>query len=155
MARHGIHRRRPNNTGAAPARCTHALMVTGRYAMAGNMPRTLLRCGPRWDLVVQNPTWMARRKRNNTCRSHWYQGCGWRQETSVLGFRASLADSLFGWWSERGRCEECHMSQRVLVTREMIRRKMLPSWALCDLPPLRVLPVREGSTGLMRESIRR
>ena len=73
----------------------------------------------------------------------------------MLGFRAGLSDSLYGWWRHHGGCEECHMSHRVVSTREQMRSGRLPHWALCecDLPPLRVVPVREGSTGQMRHSV--
>ena len=46
------------------------------------------------------------------------------------------------------------MSRRVVSTREQMRSGRLPHWALCDLPPLRVVPVREGSTGKVRHSVR-
>ena len=76
----------------------------------------------------------------------------------MLGFRAGLSDSLYGWWRHHnGEChmsEECHMSHRVVSTREQMRSGRLPHWALCDLPPLRVVPVREGSTGKVRHSVR-
>ena len=45
------------------------------------------------------------------------------------------------------------MSRRVVSTREQMRSGRLPHWALCDLPPLKIWPVREGSTGLLRHSV--
>ena len=72
----------------------------------------------------------------------------------MVGFRADLSDWLYGWWRHHEVCEECHMSHHVVSTREQMRSGRQPHWALCDLPPLRVVPVREGSTGKVRHSVR-
>ncbi len=111
--------------------CEHVLKVTGRYAVTSDIGAALRGCKHGWDVAVQNSTWDA--------RNH-------RVGTQVLGFRAALSEQLFG-WSQAGRqaCQECHVNAWVASH---------PEARVCHLPPLRVRPVREGSTGILRNSVR-
>ena len=113
-------------------RCTYVLKVTGRYAITRNIDAALRGCKHGWDIAVQNSTWGP--ARNN------------RVGTQVLGFRASLSEQLFG-WSQAGskKCQECHVNAWVAAH---------PKARVCRLPQLSVRPVREGSTGVMRNSVR-
>jgi len=115
--------------GAGPSgeqQCSHVLKVTGRYAIS-NVHAALRRCGPRWDVAVQNTSWNG--------------GPG----TKVFGFRAELDEALFGWSQLRGQCQECHVH-------EWLRQN--PEARVCQLPRLRVKPVTEGSTGLPVSHVR-
>ena len=67
--------------------------------------------------------------------------------TQVLGFRASLAEALFGWWRSAEMCQECHVNQYLRELRAAVADGRVPRSIVCDLPPLSVLPVAEGSTG--------
>ena len=91
---------------------------------------------------MQNPTWQHKGRKS------------WRQETSALGFRASLADEIFGWWKKGGKGQEAHVTEYVhRLRRASCRKSAHGKCPICELPPLRVLPVREGSTGIFRDSI--
>jgi len=145
---------RPRNMGGKKkAQCSHALMLTGRYAITSRIDGALRGCGKSWSVAVQNPTWLP--------KGH----PSWRQETSAFGFEASLADEMFGWWRRGGANQERHVTDYV----GRLRKKTCsfaggrsggqagrrgPSCPICELPPLNVVPVREGSTGKLRASIR-
>lgn len=102
--------------------CSHVLKVTGRYAVTSDVHAALRRCGPRWDVAVQNTSWRKR-------------GPG----SMVFGFRADLHDALFGWSQLGGQgCQECHLQDWV---------RQHPNARVCRLRRLRVRPVIEGSTG--------
>ena len=113
-------------------RCTYVLKVTGRYAITSDIDAALRGCKHGWDIAVQNSTWGD--ARNNMVG------------TQVLGFRAALSEQLFG-WSQAGSqaCQECHVNAWVAAH---------PEARVCRLPQLSVRPVREGSTGVMRNSVR-
>ena len=134
---------RPSATGKP---CTHALMLTGRYAVF-NLSAALHRCGPRWAVAFQNPKW------RNTSAAQALRGGRGRQETSAYGFKTSLTDALFGWWRQGGACQECHASDNRRELESAISLGQLPAHAMCQLPPLDVKPVREGSNGIVRTSI--
>lgn len=122
--------------------CTHALKVTGRFAIKSDLPKILEGCGTNWSMAVQNPKW---RKINLKGKS--------RQETQVLGFDIQYTEDMFGWWKNSGRCQECHQTPRVQKMRAGIVDGTLPADSLCDLPSMDVIPVGEGSTGLKRTNI--
>lgn len=124
------------------AGASHVLKVTGRYVLRRfDFPTMLRSCASSSpELVVQNPAWQ---------RLH--DDPGWRQETQVLGFRRSFAEGLFGWARMGGMCEECHVSD---VVRSMRANSSSVPGALCDLPSLPLAyPVKEGSTGILRETL--
>ena len=135
--------------------CRYVLKLTGRYAITSDIARSMRECsqpGERsgWWLAVQNPRW---RKMLPTEMSPDWPGRNGssrvRQETQAIGFRAEadFVDHLFGWWRQKEMCQECHMTEEVNHLRAKIGEGKLPRSALCDLPPLDVVPVREGSTG--------
>ena len=106
--------------------CTHALKVTGRYAVTSDIDAALRSCPLDWDLALQNKNWGG--------------GAG----TQVLGFRVALANYLFGWSQLGDMCQECHIQAWL---------RDHPDTRVCYLPPLNVKPVREGSTGKLVSSI--
>ena len=106
--------------------CTHALKVTGRYAVTSDVDAALSGCARGWDVALQNTTWRGVRDQVHG--------------TQVLGFRVALTEDLFG-WSQRGEtCQECHVQS-------WLQRR--PQARVCHLPPLSVRPVRGGSTGAL------
>ena len=114
--------------GLGTQQCSHVLKVTGRYAVISDVHAALRRCGPRWDVAVQNTSWGKR-------------GPG----SMVFGFRADLNDALFGWSQLGGQgCQECHLQKWV---------RQHPNARVCQLPRLRVRPVIEGSTGRERSIV--
>lgn len=120
---------------------SHILKVTGRYAITSNLTKILGRCHTNWLVALQNP--------------RWHVGNPPRQETQVLGFRKDLAESLFSWSGRGGMCMECHITKVATQMREAIRNGHIPRGSVCELPPFDVIPTKEGSTGKLRESIRR
>ena len=106
---------------------TRVLKVTGRYAITSNVDEVLRGCPLDWDVALQN--------------SSWHDSI---HGTQVLGFRAELSDSLFGWSRRGGECQECHVHRWVA---------MHPQVVVCHLPRLSVRRVREGSTGSLRTYI--
>lgn len=169
-------------------RCTHALMVTGRY-FVHDLPQVIERCPTATVLAVEHVD--ASFERN-------------RRETNVVGFDTRLSEGLFDWSTRGGQCTECHITRMVAEMRYLqeflharrrrrsegsmikeqhrsdaaeIRRLGLylserasgperpqdhsrvaeSGWlkyALCELPLMRVDPVREGSTGFLRTYVR-
>ena len=112
-------------------RCAHVIKVTGRYAVTSDINNALRGCKDGWDIALQNSTWDSREHRVGT---------------QVLGFRAALSEQLFGWSQAGGQaCQECHVNAWVSAH---------PRARVCRLRQLRVRPVREGSTGVMRNSVR-
>ena len=110
--------------------CTHALKVTGRYAVTSDVQAALSGCVRGWDLALQNTTWGDVEAQT--------------QGTQVLGFRVALAEDLFG-WSQRGEmCQECHVKAWLQNN---------PNARVCHLPPLNVRPVRQGSTGMLVSTV--
>jgi hypothetical protein len=124
--------------------CTHALKVTGRFAITSDLPRIFEDCGKSWTMAVQNPKW---RKIN----AKWPGKS--RQETQVLGFDTHYTQDMFGWWKNGGRCQECHQTPRLHMIKAGIANASLPADILCNLPSMDVIPVGEGSTGVKRTSI--
>ena len=108
--------------------CTHALKVTGRYAVTSDVDAALRGCARGWDLALQNTTW----------------GSSQTHGTQVLGFRVALAEDLFGWSQLGERCQECHVQSWL---------QKYPAARVCRLPPLSVKPVREGSTGILVSTV--
>ena len=108
--------------------CTHALKVTGRYAVTSDVDAALRGCARGWDLALQNTTW----------------GSSQTHGTQVLGFRVALAEDLFGWSQLGERCQECHVQSWL---------RNYPAARVCHLPPLSVKPVREGSTGILVSTV--
>ena len=110
--------------------CTHALKVTGRYAVTSDVDAALSGCARGWDVALQNTTWRGVRDQVHG--------------TQVLGFRVALTEDLFG-WSQRGEtCQECHVQS-------WLQRR--PQARVCHLPPLSVRPVRGGSTGALVSTV--
>ena len=109
--------------------CTHALKVTGRYAVTSDVDAALRGCARGWDLALQNTTWRG---------GHEVHG------TQLLGFRVALAEDLFGWSQLGGMCQECHVHSWLQNN---------PGARVCHLPPLSVRPVREGSTGMLISTV--
>ena len=116
----------------------HGLLfaVSGRYFVHDFEARVQAACRRASDavIVLQNPEWPVR-----------------RQETSVIGFTLASAHLIYSWAikdpPQQQYCLECHVT-------ELVRRVRLHhSHHICDLPPLRVDRVREGSTGILRSSI--
>ena len=108
--------------------CTHALKVTGRYAVTSDVDAALRGCARGWDLALQNTTW----------------GSSQTHGTQVLGFRVALAEDLFGWSQLGERCQECHVQSWL---------RNYPAARVCHLPPLSVKPVRAGSTGQLVSTV--
>ena len=109
--------------------CTHALKVTGRYAVTSDVDAALRGCARGWDLALQNTSWRG---------DHEVHG------TQLLGFRVALAEDLFGWSQLGGMCQECHVHSWLQNN---------PGARVCHLPPLSVRPVREGSTGMLVSTV--
>ena len=109
--------------------CTHALKVTGRYAVTSDVDAALRGCARGWDLALQNTSWRG---------DHEVHG------TQLLGFRVALAEDLFGWSQLGGMCQECHVHSWLQNN---------PGARVCHLPPLSVRPVREGSTGMLISTV--
>lgn len=148
-------------------------LVTGRYFIHNFSAVVLSACfsatnPDRVRTVFQNPEWEAQER---VGRLGQYISTG-RQETSVLGFRAAgrahayswgdghlvptrsqplprLVDSMFGWaydfQSNHGVCMECHIAS--------IARKMRDWRHACELLPLKITPVREGTMDIWRETL--
>jgi len=136
-------------------RCPHDLVfgVTGRYFVHDFEHLVHDKClrgrsGDALPLVTpQKPEWLERR---NTER-----------ETSVLGFAASFALDVHGWsvmpvghltfdqYAKTAIGSEVHLGKLVrrMEASPSLRKRV------CDLPPLPIMPVREGSSGVYRESI--
>jgi hypothetical protein len=109
--------------------CTHALKVTGRYAVTSDVDAALRGCARGWDLALQNTTW---------------PGSSQAHGTQVLGFRVALAEDLFGWSQLGEMCQECHVHSWL---------QKHPAARVCHLPALSVKPVREGSTGILVSTV--
>ena len=119
---HGQHKQRL---------CTHALKVTGRYAVTSDVDAALRGCARGWDLALQNTTWGGTPVRG-------------MHGTQVLGFRVALAEDLFGWSQLGEMCQECHVHT-------WLRKH--PAARVCHLPALSVKPVRMGSTGILVSTV--
>jgi hypothetical protein len=134
--------------------------VTGRYFVHGFERLVARKCfkgrGGRFGqpplplVYVQHPEWWG-----NSNERHRYE-----RETSVLGFAASYAVEVHGWamapagdtyenYIHYGIGSEGHLGKLVKRMEDDVTLRKL----VCDLPPLPIMPVREGSTGKMRESI--
>ena len=144
-----------NQSKLLAARCPHDLVfgVTGRYFVHDfeHLVRRqclLGRSGNRLPLVlVQKPEWLERRSAE--------------RETSVLGFAASFALEVHGWsvmplagmafeqYTRQAIGSEAHLGTLV---RSMEGNSTF-NGRICNLPPLPIVPVREGSSGKYRESI--
>ena len=117
--------------------CTHALKVTGRYAVTSDVDAALRGCARGWDLALQNTTWQQDPKLGpgDSSLAHG---------TQVLGFRVALAEDLFGWSRLGGMCQECNVQSWL---------RNHPAARVCHLPPLSVKPVRAGSTGQLVSTV--
>ena len=146
---------------AGKHKCTHVIKVTGRYVPAEPTFHQIVRrsCGPDWTMMMQNTTW----------GSFGYPPT-WKG-TQILGFRASITTQLFGWSRFGLMCQECHANEFADMVRAKSRRVIThiathghqnqahfslgmakaAKDAVCQLPPIRVHKVREGSTGMPRE----
>ena len=112
----------------------------GRSPSQGSLPLVL----------PQNPVW-----RNSATERTKHE-----RETSVLGFAASHAFEVFGWsvapaptdfeaYAHLAIGSEVHLGKLI---KRMSEKPELHE-RVCDLPPLPVMPVKEGSTGKWRESV--
>ena len=145
-----------NNSQLLATRCPHDLVFgcTGRYFIHDFEHLVHRQClkgksGDELPLVTpQKPEWVMR----NTARE---------RETSVLGFAAGFALEIFGWsvmpvghltfqqYAGAGIGSEVHLGKLV---KHMDASPALKK-RVCDLPPLPIMPVREGSSGIYRESV--
>ena len=100
-------------------------------------------------VYVQHPEWWG-----NADERHRYE-----RETSILGFAASYAQEVHGWaFAPADTYDEyLHLAIGSEVHLGKLVKRMSGDAALkdraCDLPPLPIMPVREGSTGKWRESV--
>ena len=115
--------------------CTHALKVTGRYAVTSDVDAALRGCARGWDVALQNTTWGGTIDGKPTKGMHG---------TQVLGFRVALAEDLFGWSQFGEMCQECHVHAWL---------QHHPAARVCHLPPLSVKSVRGGSNGVLVSSL--
>ena len=145
-----------NTSRLLATRCPHDLVfgVTGRYFVHDFehlVHRQCLsrRCGESLPLVTpQKPEWLLDRLRNE-------------RETSVLGFAASFALEILGWavapveHMTYNEYVKYSISSEVHLGKLVKRMESMPNLKsrICDLPPLPIMPVREGSSGKYRESI--
>ena len=115
-------------------RCSHVLKVTARYAPTDSVSKKLEACKPGWHMAVQNRSWGEK-------------SLQWRG-SQMLGFKAALAETIFGWSQHGGQCQECHVNKYVHELRMAVNRSHIPASAVCDLPRLNVEPVAQGSNGV-------
>ena len=144
-----------NNSQLLASRCPHDLVfgVTGRYfvhdfehLVHDSCLRGRSREEQPW-VYIQKPEWLER--------------AGNERETSILGFTAAFALEVHGWavmplagltfdkYVRTAIGSEVHLGKLV---RMMDARPPLKGRA-CDLPPLPILPMREGSTNKLRTSV--
>ena len=116
-------------------RCSHVLKVTARYAPTDNVSKKLEGCKPGWHMAVQNRSWGE-------------ESLQWRG-SQMLGFKAALAETIFGWSQHGEKCQECHVNKYVHELRMAVNRSHIPASAVCDLPRLNVEPVAQGSNGVL------
>ena len=144
-----------NHSKLLASRCPHDIVfgVTGRYFVHNfeHLVRRqclLGRSGNRLPLVlVQKPEWLERKSNE--------------RESSVLGFAASFALEVHGWavMPLAGMAYEQYARQAIGSEAHIgtLARSMEGSSTfnerICNLPPLPILPVREGSSAKYRESI--
>ena len=94
-------------------------------------------------------------------KPEWLERTGNERETSVLGFAASFAASVHGWAVQPVVNMTYDRYTKVAISSEVHLGKLYHHMnsdrtsksRVCDLPPLPVLPTREGSTGKWRVSI--
>lgn len=151
-----------NSSTLLAARCPHDIVfkITGRYFVRDFETLVRRQClrghsvlhhpGRTPLILVQTPSWAhaaAERPR-------------WERETQAMGFAASFAADVLGWaaipvaptFQEYVRWQissESHFGKLVLRVQNATDLKA----RACHLPPLPVMPVREGSSGKLRESI--
>merc|ERR1711865_60079 len=121
------------------AGCTHALKATARW-FAHNIESVLDMCNSRqpWPvLMTQNPRWQFDPDQPDSI---------WRQESQIMGFNLKFESLLFGWADTGVGCMECQISEFVRT----FRSDSLATDRICDMPPLRIDPNKEGSTGILR-----
>ena len=139
-----------NNSRVLATRCPNDIIfgITGRYFVHDFEHRIHNQCldGKSGDdlpnVLVQNPTWGMNRGKGE-------------RETSALGFRASFALNVHGWavmpvgqmtykeYVMTAIGSEIHLGRLV---KQMDRHPELKK-GVCDLKPLPVHPVHEGSSG--------
>jgi len=145
-----------NNSRLLATRCPHDLVfgVTGRYFVHDFEHLVHQKClrGRKSDnlpfVYAQKPEWALERRTVE-------------RETSILGFAASFAVEVHGWavqplegmgfqqYASTAIGSEAHLGRLV---RAMEANPALKD-RVCDLPPMPILPMREGSTGKYRESV--
>ena len=121
------------------AGCAHVLKANGRW-FAYDIESVLGMCNVRqpWPvLVTQNPRWQFDPDQPDS---------EWRQESQIMGFNLKFESSLFGWADTGAGCMECQISEFVRTWRS----ESIAAGRVCDMPPLRIDPNREGSTGVLR-----
>ena len=144
-----------NSSRLLARRCPHDVIfgITGRYFVHDFDHLVHSQClrGRSNDqlpwVYVQKPVWLERNPME--------------RESSVLGFTASFAHEVHGWalqplegltrdqYIEHYVSSEAHLGRLV----KLIEKRTELKGRACDLPPLPILPTREGSTPKWRESI--
>ena len=167
-----------NSSALLATRCAHDVVfkVTGRFFVRDFVPlirrqclRGHLRHPERSPLImVQKPSWEHAEGERGPLE----------RETQVMGFDASFAADVLGWaatpiaateweyirWQIGSEVQLGKLATRLgfpttnsSVSSGLVEPRELNGAGLnsrvCQLPPLPVLPVREGSTGKLRESI--
>ena len=84
-------------------------------------------------MAVENRSW-------GDASMHW-------RGTQVFGFRATLTEAIFAWSQRAEACQECHVNQYVKELQRAVSLARIPVGAVCQLPQLKVEPVRQGSNG--------
>ena len=123
------------NPDRLTSRCTHVLKVTARYAPTDSISQALRHCEARALMAVQNRSWGEE-------SLHW-------RGTQILGFRTSMTEAMFGWSQRAEKCQECHINQYIKELGQAVNQSRIHAGAICQLPRLKVEPVRQGSNGLL------
>ena len=152
-----------NHSRVLATRCPHDIVfgVTGRYFVHDFEHRVHAKCLagrggtaatalPLPWVLVQKPEWFGNSDERRKVE----------RETSVLGFAASHARHVFG-WAVAGPGETFDEYVHMYIGSEINLGKLVKRMGddaeqqkrMCDLPPLPIMPVREGSSGKWRESV--